>query len=554
MQAKADSQHVVKSSIDASRGEILSSDGGILATDKPSFLLFAMPKVIDKKPIIIDSLATSIIQDDIYQTDIKKEASRSGEIKDQLLAELKADIAKKINSDLYWVALARNLSYETKKQIENLKIAGLGFDNLSTRYYPESSSAAHILGFVGSDSLGEPTGYFGIEGYYNKQLRGLGGVLTEERDARGLPILTGKYIQKDAKSGNSLELHIDRSVQRIAETKLKKGMEKYQAKSGSVVVMNPKTGAIVAMAAYPNYDPNNFYSFPKETYKDPIVADSYEPGSTFKVLVMAAGINENVITPDTKCDICSGPVESSGYQIKTWNDKYYPDSTMTDVIIHSDNTGMVFVSKKLGLEKMYQYIQKFGFGKLTHIDLQDETTPDIRDKKDWYDIDLATASFGQGIAVTPIQMVRAISVIANGGFLMEPHIVKSLQIENKTVSINPKIVGQPISTQATKQITEIMVQAVDKGEAQVFKKQAGVGNYKIAGKTGTAQIPVAGHYDPNKTIASFVGFAPADDPQFVMLVRYVEPKSSIFGAETAAPTFFEIAKDLLTYYNIPPSE
>lgn len=223
---------------------------------------------------------------------------------------------------------------------------------------------------------------------------------------------------------------------------------------------------------------------------------------------------------------------------------------MTDTIIHSDNTGMVFAGKKLGVDKLYEYIRNFGFGTLTGVDLQDETSPDIRPKDEWREIDLATASFGQGIAVTPMQIVRAVGAIANGGKLMEPQVVKEVRSEGKTTQIKPRMVKQPVSEESAKAVTAMMVDAVAKGEAKVFAPKG----FKIAGKTGTAQIPVAGHYDPTKTIASFVGFAPADDPKFVMLVRYQEPTSSIFGAETAAPTFFAIAKELLAYYNIAPTE
>ena len=190
------------------------------------------------------------------------------------------------------------------------------------------------------------------------------------------------------------------------------------------------------------------------------------------------------------------------------------------------------------------------FGSSTNVDLQDESSPDIRPKKSWKEIDLATASFGQGIAVTPIQMVSAVSVIANGGFLMEPHVVKTIKDNSNFYEIKPKIIRQVLKKSTTNTIKEMMVAAVDEGEAKFFK----VKGFKVAGKTGTAQIPVAGHYDSAHTIASFVGFAPADDPKFVVLVRYDEPKASIYGAETAAPTFFDIAKELFSYYKIAPSE
>ncbi len=265
---------------------------------------------------------------------------------------------------------------------------------------------------------------------------------------------------------------------------------------------------------------------------------------------MASAINEDLVKPDTKCDICSAPISIGGFTIRTWNNKYRENATLKDVIIHSDNTGMVFTAQKLGLDKFYEYIKNFGFGDLTKIDLQDESSPEIRDEKIWREIDLVTASFGQGIAVTPVQMVRAVSAIANGGFIMEPHIVKQIKDQDKVFEVKPKIVRQVIKESSAKTVTEMMVAAVDEGESKWAKPKG----FKVAGKTGTAQIPVAGHYDPNKTIASFVGFAPANDPKFVMLVRYDQPTSSIYGSETAAPTFFEIAKQLFTYFKIAPTE
>ncbi len=317
-----------------------------------------------------------------------------------------------------------------------------------------------------------------------------------------------------------------------------------------MIIMDPGSGGILALAAYPNYDPAKYFEFPKEYFRDPAVADQYEPGSTFKVLVMAAALNEDVVKPDTKCDICAGPISLGGFTIRTWDNRYRPNSTMKDIIVHSDNTGMVFTARKLGLDKFYSYIEDFGFGSPSDIDLQDEASPEIRPKTAWKEIDLATASFGQGIAVTPIQMVRAVSVIANGGNLMEPHVVKQIKDEKGTFEIKPKVVKQVINDSTAQMVKEMMVAAVEEGEAKYTKLKG----FKVAGKTGTAQIPVAGHYDKDKTIASFVGFAPADNPKFVMLVRYDEPSASIFGAETAAPTFFEIARQLLLYYKVAPTE
>ena len=534
LQAQAEGQHFTNTKVQASRGNIQFSDGFILASSSPSFSLFAQPKLIPKDKIVETSyfLAKALAED-------------KGQVE-----PLAKDFINKLSQDLYWVSLKKNISYEYKKIIDDLNLSGIGFDTSSNRFYPEGSSSAHILGFVGSDSKGDNKGYFGIEGYYDGELKGLSGSIRHEKDAVGLPILIGNFFQSDAKNGKDLITNIDRSVQLILENALKTGQEKYGAKKASGIIMDPKTGAILALASFPNYDPDKYFNFPKEFYKNPIVADQYEPGSTFKVLVMAAALNEDLIRPDSKCDICFGPVSIGGFSIRTWNNQYRPDSSMTDVIIHSDNIGMVFVSKKLGIDKFYEYLESFGFGSSTDIDVEDESSPDIRPKKDWGEIDLATASFGQGIAVTPIQMVRAVAVIANGGVLVEPHIVKKIQDSKSTYEIKPKIIKQIIKSSAADMVKEMMVSAVNEGEAKFTR----IKGFKIAGKTGTAQIPVAGHYDANKTIASFVGFAPADDPKFVMLIRYDEPSSSIFGAETAAPTFFEISRQLFNYYKIAPTE
>lgn len=523
MSALAEGQHLIVLTLDAPRGQIYSEDKGLYATNKPVYSLFINPQLIKEKEKIASDLARYMAVDS-------------------------KEILSKINQNLSWVTLGTNIEVETKKNIENLKIDGLDFEENSTRFYPEASSAAHILGFVGSDEARRQKGYFGIEGYYNRQLKGVKGEITQERDAGGLPILMGTFLKQDLQKGYDLTLNIDRSVQYIVEKKLKVGLEKYEAKSASAVVMNPLTGDILAMAAYPNYDPNNYAIYSKSSFKNPIVADSYEPGSTFKTLIMAAAIEENKVELSTKCDQCAGPVEIDDFTIRTYDNKYRPNETMQDVLTHSDNTGMVFVGRKLGSDKLYDYLQKFGFGKITQVDLEGEMSPELRQKKDWREIDFATVTFGQGIAVTPIQIIRAVASLANGGYLLEPHIIKTISSGNKNIEIKPKIVSQPIFSKTAQTVKDMMVRAVDDGEAGKYTLK----DYKIAGKTGTAQIPISGHYDSTKTVASFIGFAPADNPKFIMLILYVEPKTSIYGTATAAPTFFEIAKELFSYYQIPP--
>lgn len=582
--ARAEDQRIIKKQVVAPRGSILFSDGSVLAGSEPAFSLYLQPKSIDAeitkkftdshKTDLLTAQAPSDVQKliDLYKNDLTQklgtflndldfkntESTESAQILEILKKDketkVKTDTLAKLKENLHWVSLNRKIDLASKQQLEKMDLSGVGFDETSLRFYPEGSSSAHLLGFVASDAYGEEAGYFGLEGFYNGELKGKNGVLTQEKDAMGLPILIGKFFVQNAKPGKTLILNVDRTIQHIVEEKLKEGIQKYGAKGASAIVMDPMTGKILAMASFPSYDPLRAFQFPNDYHRNPNTADSYEPGSTFKVLVMAAAMNEGVVKPDTKCNICDSPVTLSGYTIRTWNNKYQPDASMTDVIIHSDNTGMVFAARKLGFEKFYQYIKGFGFGDPTKIDLQDESSPPMREKDDWKEIDLATASFGQGISVTPIQLVTAVASIANGGKMMEPQVVSEIRDQGRVYKVKPRVISQPLKEETTKLATEMMVNAVDRGEAQYYKKAAGILNYQIAGKTGTAQVAVSGHYDKDKTIASFIGFAPADKPRFIMLIRYNEPQSSIFGADTAAPTFFAIAKEIFTYYGIAPQE
>lgn len=538
-----------ESKLPATRGEILTSDNFPLVSNQQAFILYGKPQDLKEKP---ENIAKKIAPYLISEKFATREANISDEEKNEKEETIKvkeSEIKNKLsNINLYWIQLGRKITLETKKKIEDYKLEGLVFENDAKRYYPEASLAAHILGFVGSDQFGDDTGYFGLEGFYNSELRGQDGRLGQEKDPFGFPILVGKYRPLPAKKGDSLMLNIDRTIQFIVENKLRDSVEKYGAKQGTVIVMEPTTGKILAMATYPTYEPSFFDQFDEKLFNNPSVGDTYEPGSTFKLITMSAALDLALVEPSTKCDVCSGPRQIGGYEISTWNKKYYPNSTMVEVIEHSDNVGMTFVADKLGIEKFYDYIGKFGFGKKTQIDLQEEAAGNIRNKNEWKIIDLATASFGQGIAVTPIQMVQAIGAIANRGKLISPRLVEKVINEDGSEQQAERDERQVISAKTAAIVTEMMVNAVENGEAKAFVPKG----YKIAGKTGTAQIPVAGHYDPEKTIASFIGFAPSDNPRFVMLVRFTEPTSSIFGSETAAPTFFSIAKDIFNYLGIPP--
>jgi cell division protein FtsI/penicillin-binding protein 2 len=447
-----------------------------------------------------------------------------------------------------WISIKNNLSVEQKEEIEKQRIPGLSFEEEEGRFYPEASSAAHILGFLGKDQWGKPKGYFGLEGFYNNQLQGEVGFGSKAKNWFDYFNLINSSSRNQPKKGRDLVLYLDRTVQFLVEEELEKGIKKYGAVGGWVLVMDPKTGGIIASAAFPSYDPSRFYKYKPQIFTNPVISETFEPGSIFKPLIMAAAFQEGVVEPDTQCDQCDGPVLIGDKKIKTWNDKYYPNSTMVEVIEHSDNVGMVWVINKLGLSKTLSYLKKLGLGDKTGIDLEGEAFLPLKEKAEWYPIDLATVSFGQGIAVTPIQMLTAFSSLANGGKLMQPRVVKEIHDGDKKQIFKPRIVRKVFDSKVTKQMTEILVGAASQGEISWINKEG----YKVAGKTGTAQIPIGGHYDKEKTIASFIGYFPADDPSFAMLVSLREPSSSPWGSETAAPLWFSIFKRLSYYWGILP--
>ncbi|QQG41159.1 MAG: penicillin-binding protein 2 [Candidatus Woesebacteria bacterium] len=510
----------------APRGNILASDGSFWALRTDAWFVYANTNELTANVSDVSNKLAVLLDDD----------------ESRLFSLLSKKSA--------YVPLKQKIDNETKKNIEALGIKGIGFETREARYYPEASTAAQLLGFVGKDETGADIGYFGLEGYYNLPLSGKPGFLGREKDAHGSPILIEPGKSVSAINGIDLLTSIDKRIQILAEAKLKEGIEKYGALGGSITIEDPKTGEILAMASYPSYDPSNYSEYGNSFFKNPVISDTFEPGSIMKVIVMAAGLDAGLVKPDTECDICSEPLKLDKYFIKTWNNKYHPNISMTDVIVDSDNVGMVFVGQKLGADGLYSYFDNFGVGQLTGIDLQGESAPPLRKKGTWNMVDLATASFGQGVAVTGIQMVRAVSAIANGGYMLIPKVVTGLKGDGWEEKIKVESPKKVISSEAATQITQMMIEAADKGEA----KWAKVPGFKVAGKTGTAQIPVEGHYDSTNTNHSFIGFAPADKPKFVMLVTLKSPQSSPWAAETAAPLWYTVAKELFLYLGIEPSQ
>ena len=541
----AESQRTFQIELPAQRGRIFSADNFPLVDNQEAYLVYADLTKISQEPTEVAAKLAPFLTSDV--------ATPSAKEKLRLLKNTELKLKKRLeNPDLAWVALKRKVKKEIKAKIERLDIEGIGFEKESIRFYPEASLSAQLLGFVGSDESGNDRGYFGAEGYYDLELKGRPGLLYQEKDASGKPILVGRFEREEACDGRDLILHLDRAIQFVIEEKLREGIEKYGATSGSVVVLQPQSGAVLAMTSLPSYEPGNFQNYEKKFYKNPVVADSFEPGSIFKIITMAAALNEGVIDPETRCEKCAGPRKIGPHTIHTYDNQYYPDSTVREILEHSDNVGIVFVAEKLGREKFLKYIKDFGFGSLTGIDLEEEATPDLRPDKEWREIDLAAAAFGQGIALTPIQMLRAVAAIANDGKLVKPRVVAKVRREAREMEIKPEVTAQAIKPHTARVLTEMMVSAVENGFPHWEKY--GISGFRIAGKTGTAQIPLAGHYDEEKTIVSFVGFAPAEKPKFVMLITLREPTSSPWGANTAAPLWFEIAKKLFLYYGVSPEE
>ncbi|MCA9370158.1 penicillin-binding protein 2, partial [Candidatus Woesebacteria bacterium] len=484
-----------------------------------------------------------------YLTPLLIAQNTGGETPEELTTAFQTNALEKISAtQSNWVAIIDRVPQEIKDTIASESLTGVGFDQYIQRSYKEASMAAQVVGFVGKNKEGDDAGYFGVEGALEKELQGKSETETVATDALGKKIGSVGFLNEEKLRGRDIVLTIRRDIQYMAETQLKQGMRRYGAKEGEVLIMNPHTGAILGWATYPNYNPQYFYAYPSEYYKNPSLADMYEPGSTFKVLTVAAGIDAGVITPETSCPRCSGPRNLGGYELKTWNEVYTPGITMNQGLAKSDNTAMIYIAELLGSERLLSYLTSFGIGQPIGIDMQEDTSTPFPEKLGV--VELATTSFGQGIGTTSMQLVRAVSAIANTGQMVQPRIIEGV-IDTTTgerIPARTTTLSTPISAQTATTVTEMMVNAAGHGEAQWTRSRT----HTVAGKTGTSQIAVQGGYDEDKTIASFVGFAPAYNPEFVMLVKLSEPTTSTWASETATPLWYDIADQLFLLLNIPP--
>lgn len=453
--------------------------------------------------------------------------------------------------------IARKVPEETVAELAAMKLPGIDYVMETHRYYPEDAAGGHILGFVGFSGE-DKIGQYGLEGFFNEELSGRPGSIVAEKGAgnKGLVIVNDQQYQAPV-NGSDLILTLNRSIQFMACQKLEAAVEKHQAEGGSVVVLDPATGSVIAMCSVPDYDPNNYNEVEEvTTYNNPVIFDAYEPGSIFKAITMAAGLDTEVISPNTLFHD-KGFVMVEGWPQPIMNSDYethgaHGTVSMTTVLEESLNTGSIFVQQQAGAERFAEYVKRFGFGEKTGIELETEglTTVVNLERERIRPVEAATASFGQGITATPLQMVAAYGAIANGGILMQPYVVKEIIAPGGSrYTTQPKQIRRVISQKAAYLLAGMLVRVVDGGHA----KLAGVSGYYIAGKTGTAQVAdrEKGGYLEDKTIHTFVGFAPVDEPRFVMLVRLDAPKDVQYSASSAAPLFGQIADFILNYYKVP---
>lgn len=442
------------------------------------------------------------------------------------------------------------------KQRCELKIDGLGFAMDEHRFYPENNIGSHLLGFIGSDGE-KQSGRYGLEGFFNEELSGVPGSIKTERGAAGDLIIINNREYNKPKNGNDLVLTIDKNIQYYSCQKLNETALRHGADGGSVIVIDPKSGAIMAMCSWPDYDPNNYKEVDNiKVYNNPAIFDQYEPGSVMKVMTMASALDQGKVTPETTYKD-EGMVKITGWPKPIKNSDYESNgghgiTDMTTVLQESLNTGAIFAMGKIGANKFVEYLKNFGFGEKTGIELETENAGNISQllKDKVKEIDAATASFGQGvITVTPLQMVMAYAAVANGGILMKPYLVKEIiSQEGQKSATQPHEIRRVISDRTAAILSGMLVNVVEKGHS----KRAKVDGYYVAGKTGTAQVASSDKKGyGSKTIHTFIGFAPAEEPRFTMLVKLDDPKGINFAESSAVPLFQEIAAFILNYLEVP---
>ena len=449
------------------------------------------------------------------------------------------------------VLLALNVPYGLGEAIIAEGLPGVKVTASSLRRYAEGGLASQLLGFVGRDNIG----LAGAEFDFNAVLSGRAGRLVFERDSLGNPIPFGALAVEPIQPGADLVLTIDRTMQRMAEEHLAAALERTGARGGAIVVMEPYSGDILALASAPAFDLTTLdlsdADLDLSLFRNRVATDLYEPGSVFKVVTMAAALDAGVVTPETTF-VDTGAVVIGARTIRNFDLSFHGQQTMTQVLQRSLNTGAVWVAQQLGSELFYWYARRFGFGEPTNSALAGEAAGIVREPGNlfWTPVDLATNSFGQGIAVTPLQIVRAFAAVANGGDLVRPRLVRAIITADSVRSVAPVIERQVIREETAAQLRRMMQAVVD----GVLWHPAHTPGWPVAGKSGTSDVIEDGVYLQGESIASFVGFAPANDPRVVVLVKLDRPQGEILGGVVAAPVFSAVLADILPYLGVPPSD
>lgn len=522
--AKAKSQQERTLALNPVRGSILDAQGRVLAESVAAESIYADPQVI---------------------TDRKAVAKKLASVK--ALGMTAREIEAKLRGDNSFAWVARQLPLEVTAEIRKLQIPGIYFMEAHRRSYPRAMLAANVIGYTGVDG----NGLGGIEHSFESQVSGTPGKVTLLKDARKGVYLVGAEGANRPRDGHHVVLTIDSVIQFIAERALKNAVDKYRAAGGSVIVMDPNSGDILAMASYPTFDPNRFREFAPVSWKNRNVQDFYEPGSTFKIVTASAGLEERIVTPSQFLDCGNGEITIANITIHEHDGHRYDLLSFEDVIVNSSNVGTARVGLALGQSRFYSWIKRFGFGERTGIPLPGESSGLLRASDRWTVVSPASISIGQEIGVTPLQIIRAVNSVATGGLLVEPRIIKRV-VDSDGVVVSEPVKHAPrrvMSEKTAALLNEILKNVVTRGTGS----NAALAEHAVAGKTGTAQKAGRGGYSADRFVGSFAGYVPADRPKLSILVVIDEPRGEHYGGTVAAPAFREIAEASLRYLGVQPS-
>jgi cell division protein FtsI/penicillin-binding protein 2 len=496
----------------------------------------------------LKKLVVNVNVQSLFAVPPKIENPREAALKISLILNLETkEVLDKLNQKRPFVWIKRKLNETEVEEIKKLNLEGLDFLKESKRFYPQKYLASNLMGFVGIDNQGLE----GLELFFDQELKGLPGLVVLERDASGDEIPLSIKELNTHRDGNSIVLTIDEVIQYITEEALDKAFQKYKAKAGVAIVVEPKTGEVLAIAVRPSYDPNYFNKYALDFWRNLAITNTYEPGSTFKIVTIATALEEGVVKLDDQF-YCKGWINYNGH---IFHDiEKHGSQNLTDIVKNSCNVGVIQVGTRLEQKVFEKSIRRFGFGTLTEINLPGEVNGLIRSSKDWSKISLASISIGQEISITPIQLIMAVSAIANRGTLMKPLIVKEIldSNQNSVKVFKPKPVRQVVSVETALTMTKILEQVVIDGTG----REAKLDEYQVAGKTGTGQIFdfATGKYSNSAYTSLFVGYVPAENPKISILILLDQPKGSYYGGTVAAPVFKEIASKVLPYLSIPPNQ